>query len=73
MDSPWQVFSLGKSECLTHPIKVLLSANFKVFSQLCPSFPKSASNFEHFGKKDMPNTWSISEFMDWKRRGYLNA
>ena len=73
MDSRWQVFSLGKSECLTHPIKVLLSPNFKVFSQLYASFLKSTSNFEHFEKKGMPNTWFISEFTDCKRRGYLNA
>ena len=73
MDSRWQGCSLGKSECLTHPVKVLLSPNFKVFSQLFPSFLKSTSNFEHFEKKDMPNTWFISEFTDWKSRGYLNA
>ena len=51
MDSPWQVFSVGKNECLTQPMKVQLSRKLKVFSDFCAQFVKYMSNFEYFFKK----------------------
>ena len=53
MGSGWQVFSLGKSECSTIPMKVQLSAKPKVFSECCSPFLKSTSTLENFWHKKM--------------------
>ena len=34
---------------------------------------ESTLNFEHFEKKNDPQSLSIFEILDCKRRGYLNA
>ena len=59
MNSRWQVFSLSKSECLTQPIKVQLSPNFKVFPDFCAPFLEATLHFEHSEKKDDPHSWFI--------------
>ena len=44
-----------------------------MFCQNFSRLLKSASNFEHFEKKDEPNSWCIYGIIDCKKRGYLNA
>ena len=50
----------------------IILANKNIFSIFWP-FLKSASNFEQFEKKNEPHRWCISEIVDCKKRGYLNA
>ena len=50
-----------------------LCPSLEIFSQFFPNFLKSTSNFEHFGKKDEPNSWFISEVIGCEKRGYLIA
>ena len=73
MDSRWRVFSLGKSECLAQPIQMQLYQKIEIFYQFLSKFLKSTSSFEHFEKKDEPHRWFISEVIDCKERGYVNA
>ena len=50
-----------------------LSPNVEKFSQLFSAFSESALNLEYFQKKDEPPTLIVSEVIECKRRGYLNA
>ena len=52
MDPRWQVFSLGKSECLTQPIQMQLYPKLEIIFQFFSKFLKSTSNFENFDQKD---------------------
>ena len=51
MDSQWQVFSVGKNECLTQPMKVQLSRKLRVFSDFCAPFLNIYIKFWIFWKK----------------------
>ena len=73
MHSRWQVFFLGKSECLTKSIEMIFSQKPKIFSQIFCWFMRSTSKFGHCLKKDEPHRWFIFEAIDYKKRGYLNA
>ena len=72
MDPRWQVFSLGKSECLTQPIKMQLYLKLEIISQFFCKFLKSTSNFEDFEKRDELRSWFFPEIKDCKKRDYLN-
>ena len=50
-----------------------LSKNRKKISEFFSAFPKSRKNFEYFGKNDYPQMLFVSEIIDGKKRGYLNA
>ena len=50
-----------------------LSQKPKIFSGFFIAFLKCAWNLEHFQKKDEYPSLIISEFIDAKRRGYLNV
>ena len=50
-----------------------LSPKKKNFSEIFPSFPKYASNLEHFEKKDEYSSLVISKLIDSERRDYLNV
>ena len=49
---------------LTIPIHMKLSGKGKTFSQFFRAFLKSTLNFKYFEKKDVPQTFSISEITD---------
>ena len=59
-------YSLLNRDNLTQPIHKLLSKKQKTFSQFFSAFLKAPLNFEHFAKKDHPNSNSpcISEIRD---------
>ena len=73
MDPRWQVFSLGKSECLTHSNQMQLSPKPTIFFQFFSLFMKSTLNFEDFEKRDEPHSWPFSQVKDSQMSGYLNA
>ena len=50
-----------------------LSKNQNIFSEFFAPFPKFTLNFEYFGKKEEPQMLLVSESIDCKMRGYLNA
>ena len=50
-----------------------LSQKPKIFSWFFIAFLKCAWNLEHFQKKDEYPSLIISDFIDAKRRGYLNV
>ena len=49
---------------LTQPIQTLLSQKQSTFSEFFSAFLKSKIYFEHFPKKDDPNSGCISEIAD---------
>ena len=55
------------------PVQTPLSLKQKYFSAYFSAFLKSTWNGEHFQKKGESSSWSISEIIDSKRRGYLSA
>ena len=55
------------------PIQLQLSQNQKIFSDCFSAFPKSTYHSEHFEKEDEPQRIFVSEIIDWKKPGYLNA
>ena len=57
-------YSLLNRDNLTQPIHKLLSKKQKTFSQFFSAFLKATLNFEHFAKKDHPNSACISEITD---------
>ena len=57
-------YSLLNRDNLTQPIHKLLSKKQKTFSQFFSAFLKATLNFEHFAKKDHPNSPCISEIRD---------
>ena len=54
-------YSLVYRDNLTQPIQILLSQKQKTFSQFFSAFLKSTLNFEHFQKKDDPQSRIISK------------
>ena len=54
---------------LTQPIRTPLSKKHTVFSQLLVAFWKSTLNFEHFQKKDDPQSRFISDMTHSEKRG----
>ena len=54
-------YSLLNSDNLTQSIQTLLSQKKKTFSQFFSSFLKPTLNFEHFRKKDDPQSRWIPE------------
>ena len=62
-------YCIRNFENLPQPIQIQLSKKQKKFSQLCAKFLKSDSNFEHFEKKDDPESLCISEIRNCERRG----
>ena len=73
MDSQWQVFSVGKNECLTQPMKVQLSRKLKVCSEFCAPFLKYMSNFEYFEKKDETHSWFFHQIIDPQKTWALKS
>ena len=53
---------------LTQPIQMQVSKNKTLFSEFLYVFLKSRLTFEHFEKKDDPQSLCISEITDCKRR-----
>ena len=45
----------------------------KKFSKFLAAFPESTQNFIYFEKKDGLQRLFLSEIIDCKKRGYLNA
>ena len=55
------------------PIQTQFSRNRTIFSNFFSAFPKSTENFEYFRKKDELQRLFVSEIIDCKMWGYLNA
>ena len=53
-------YSLPNTEYLMQPIQVKFSQKQKTFPRLFSAFSKSKLNFEHFQKKDDPDSVFIS-------------
>ena len=73
IDTHSDAFSLSKSEYLTQPIQMQLSLNQKMFSEFFSSFPQSTYILKYFEKKDDPQRLFLSQFIESKMWGYLNA
>ena len=56
-------------ENLTIPIQMQLSRKQDFFSQFSVAILKFCLNFKHFGKKDDPRSFCISEITDWENVG----
>ena len=54
-------YSLVNRDNLTQPIQRLLSPKQKTFTEFFLAFLNSKLHFEHFAKKDAPNSRCISE------------
>ena len=52
---------------------MLISENLKLFSEFFSAFPSSTYNLEFFEKKDESQRLFLSEVIDSKMNGYLNA
>ena len=52
---------------------MLLSPNQKTFAQFFSASPESTKNLKYFEKKDEHPRLFVSEIIDCKKRGYLNA
>ena len=66
-------YSGNNMQNLPEQFQTPLSQKPKIFSWLFIAFLKCAWNLEHFQKKDEYPSLIISEFIDAKRRGYLNV
>ena len=55
------------------PMPRILSKKLMIFAQFSTDFLQSAFNFEHFGKKDDPQSSCSSEVIDGGKRGYVNV
>ena len=66
-------YSRRNMQTFTQHIQRPLSLKQKTFSGYFIAFLKSARNGEHFQKKRESSSLSISEIIDSKRGGYLNA
>ena len=62
-------YSPLKRDNLTQPIRTQLSQKEKVVSELFLAFLKSRLNFEHFQKKDDPDSLFFSENTHSGKRG----
>ena len=54
-------------------IQTLLSQKQNVFSEFLLAFFESTLNFEHFQKKDDPQSLCISEIIDHEIRAYITV
>ena len=52
---------------------MILPQNQKKFYRFFTAFLESTKNFEYFEKKEEPQRLFVSEIIDCKNRGYLNA
>ena len=52
---------------------MLLSQNQNISSESFSAFTDSTENLKSFQKKDEPRRLFVSEIMDYKKQGYLNA
>ena len=59
-------YFLHKRKNLPQPFQMQLSKKANVFSQLFAAYLKSTSNFEHFEKKDNPDSLCVFEIKDCK-------
>ena len=66
-------YSRRNMQTFTQQVQTPLSLKQKTFSGFFIGFLKSTWNGEHFQKKGESSSLSISEIIDSKRRGYLNA
>ena len=66
-------YSGRNMQTLTQQVQTPLSWKQKSFSGLFNAFLKSTWNGEHFQNKGESSSLSISEIIDSKRGGYLNA
>ena len=66
-------YSLFNKDILQQPIEIQLSTKQKTFCLLFSEFLKCSSNFQHFFKKDDPQSLCISDITDSKRSGYANV
>ena len=58
------MYPVFNRENLTIPIQMQLSQKQKTFSELFPAFLKCRLSFKHFGTKEYPYRFSISEITD---------
>ena len=72
MDSWWQLVPLGKSECLSKSIQMQISIKPKILSKVFLHF-WNLHQIPNIYKKNEPHSWFISEVIEGKMRGYLNA
>ena len=66
-------YSCRNMQTFTKQVQTPLSLKQKTFSGFFIAFLKSTWNGEHFQKKGESSSLSISELIDSKRGGYLNA
>ena len=66
-------YSRRNIQTFTQKVQTPLSLKQKTFSGFFNAFLKSIWNGEHFQKKRESSSLSISEIIDSKRGGYLNA
>ena len=66
-------YSRRNMQTFTQQFQMPLSIKQKTFSWFSTAFLKSTWNGEHFQKKGESSSLSISEIIDSKRGGYLNA
>ena len=66
-------YSRRNMQTFAQPVQTPLSLREKPFSEFFIAFLKSTWNVEHFQKKRESSSSSISEIIDSKRGGYLNA
>ena len=65
--------SLTSRDKWMQTIQTHLSQKQSILSELIFVFFESAINFEHFHKKDDPNSLCICEIADHERRAYINV
>ena len=67
------MYSGPNMQTFTQQVQTPLSLKQKTFSGFCIAILKSTWNGEHFQKKGVSSSLSISEIIDSKRGGYLSA
>ena len=67
------MYSRHNMQTFAQEVQTPLSLKQKIFSGFFIAFLKSTSNGEHIEKKGESSSLSISEIIDSKRDGYLNA
>ena len=58
---------------LTQPILIVLSQKPKIFSGFSASFLKFSLTFQHFPKKDEPDSRCLSEITDSEKGDWINV
>ena len=66
-------YSGGNMQTFEQPVQTPLSLKQKTFSGFFIAFLRYTWNGEHFQKKEVPSSLSISEIIDSKRGGYLSV